>query len=243
MVASGQPRYTKYIFDNYHRIKDATNIDLYFYMWNNYILRDEDKNIFYGGGPVEEQIKKGLPKNCVIKKFVTENEPSIEKLFNNELELLIEKSLGANHIFEPDKMRTSLTDLYFQRYSAMKAFQLIDKEYDCVIRYRPDCFLADDVYLKQINLDEGIYVPRNLGGGGMNDQFAIGNMKNMKVYFDAFNSLFVDQMKNKELVQQESSLKYHLIKNNINIHGLPSNARYFIVRIEKGDGGKKLQRI
>jgi hypothetical protein len=243
MIASGQPRYKKYIFDNYYKIKDATSIELYFYMWSNYYLENDDKNIFEGGGSVEEQIIKGLPKHCIIKKFITENEPSIEKLFNNELEILVEKTLGANHIFEPDRMRTSLIDLYYQRYSAMKAFELLDKEYDCVIRYRPDCYLADDVYLKEVDLDKGIYVPRNMGGGGMNDQFAIGNMKNMKVYFDAFNSLFVDQMKNKELVQQETSLKYHLSKNNINIHGLPNNARYFMVRIEKGDGGKKLQRI
>jgi hypothetical protein len=250
MVASGQPRYTKYIFDNYYRIRDATSIELYFYMWNNYILNDHDKIIFYGEGSVEEQITKGLPENCTIKKFVTESEPSIEKLFPKGLDQLVEKTVGANYISLPEDMRVLLINLYMQRYSAMKAFELLDKEYDCVIRYRTDCFPADDIFLKQLNLDDIIYTPINLTAGGivnkvptMNDKFAIGNMKNMKVYFDAFHSLYDDQMENKELVQQETSLAFHLVKNNINVHTGPNGIRHFMVGIEKGDGGRRLQKI
>ena len=251
MVASGQPRYTKYIFDNFFRIKDAKKIDLYFFMWSNYHLTDDDKNILDGVGSIEEQLVKGLPKNCTLKKYVISEEPSLEEIFekhNLDLKCLISRVIGFNFINSVEVLKRTLSNLYLQRYSCMKSFYLLDEEYDCVIRYRPDCYPSNNIYLNELDLENNIYVPINLGAGGiiqgvphMNDKFAIGNMKNMKIYFEAFNHLYENQIENGETIQEETSLAYHLVKNNVNIKR--EKILHYMVRKETGDGKNCLTKI
>lgn len=251
MIASGQPRYTKYIFDNFFRIKDAKKIDLYFFMWSNYLLTEDDKNIIDGVGSIEEQLVKGLPKNCTLKKYVISEEPSIEQLFqkyNLDFNYLISKVIGFNSTTSEEVLKRSITNLYLQRYSCMKAFELLDEEYDCIIRYRPDCYTTNDIYLNELDLENNIYAPINLGAGGiipgvphMNDKFAIGNMKNMKIYFEAFNHLYENQIENGETIQEETSLAYHLVKNNVNIKR--EKILHYMVKKETGDGKNCLTKI
>lgn len=248
MIASGQPRFTKYLFDNFSRLKGASSIDLYFYIWKDYIIDEGELNIFDSIGSAEEQITKGLPTNCKIKKFVYAEEPTTQELFPKGFENLVSKTHGANQCFEEDILRKSLMNLYLQRYSSLQAFKLLDKNYDCVIRYRPDCFLSEDVNLKELNLEEFIYTPKNLTAGGahiagvapFNDKFAIGNMKNMKIYFHAFDHLYENSLENKETIQEETSLLYHLHKNNVLIS---STLKHYMVYIERGDNNTGMRKV
>jgi hypothetical protein len=247
MLASGQPRYSRYFFDNFSRLKGENSFDLYFYMWDNYVLDDTDLNIFDSIGSAESQIIRGLPENCKIKKYVQVSEPTLAQLFPLGLNELVEKTSGGNAINDREFLKNSLHKLYLQRYSALQCFNLIEENYDCIIRYRPDCFLSKDVYLDQLNLKDFIYTPKNLCAGGehiagvarMNDKFAIGSHKNMEIYFQAFDSLYENQMENKETIQEETSLSYHLHKNGVNFL---RTLEHFMVKIEKGDGGFGLKR-
>lgn len=99
--------------------------------------------------------------------------------------------------------------------------------YDRVIFSRLDVKYFNQVgpFLKDLNLEEHIYVPdfHNTFGGvinGYNDRFAVGNRKKMDTYFRIPESLneFIDSG---QVIHAETTLKWHLEKNSINVDFIP----------------------
>jgi len=80
-------------------------------------------------------------------------------------------------------------------YSIKKCFDLIDKDYDIVIRSRFDLLLQPKFDLTKIvrgllNNEYDMYIPNvEFNMGGYNDQVAIGTYQSMKIYSDTILNL------------------------------------------------------
>ena len=80
-------------------------------------------------------------------------------------------------------------------YSIKKCFDLIDDEYDIIIRARFDLLLQpkldiESILTDLINKKYDIYIPtKEFNMGGFNDQLAIGTSEAMKIYSDTFFNL------------------------------------------------------
>ena len=108
-------------------------------------------------------------------------------------------------------------------YSIKKCFDLIEDDYDVVIRARFDLLLQPKFDIESIlnNLQDkkyDIYIPNEeFNMGGYNDQLAIGTLNAMKIYSDTFFNLneFAQQLKR---WHPETFLGKQLNDNNIKIH-------------------------
>ncbi|MCA1955619.1 hypothetical protein, partial [Zymomonas sp.] len=107
-------------------------------------------------------------------------------------------------------------------YSIQKSFELIEnyEDYDYVVRIRPDVY--PDLSLKEILVkisDEGdfienaIYFPKCYHSKGINDQFAIGNIKSMDHYFKTFD--YIKNNIDKLFFNPESILLKNILENAI----------------------------
>ena len=117
--------------------------------------------------------------------------------------------------------------------SIKKSFDLIDDEYDVVIRTRFDLLLQPKFDIESIltdlqNKKYDIYIPNvEFNLGGYNDQVAIGTYDAMKVYSDTFFNLnkFAQELKR---WHPETFLGKQLDDNNIKVH--QTNWDYRLVR-------------
>jgi hypothetical protein len=242
MITGGQPRFKKYWTENYKRMIGATEIDLYFYLWNDYILTDSQLNFSDVEGTLEEKIISVLPNNVHLKKFTMVEEPKFEDIITPEF---ISKFINVNHLENDERVKKSLTGTFSQRYSLLKAFEMVDKEYDCVIRYRVDCYPDRKINLNEYDLNS-IVIPYNMRHDYLrvtppfNDKFAIGNMENMHTYSDAYNQLVTNLFEEPKTIQEETGLCYHLLKNDVNF--TVGEFDYLIVNEERGFGGPKMHK-
>ena len=98
-------------------------------------------------------------------------------------------------------------------------------EYDYVVSSRMDVKYFNPLEdLEKLDSDY-IQVPDFHGfscvqGNGYNDRFAIGNSKNMTVYFDLFDSL-IHYSNLGHSIHGESTLYFHLLHNNIKTKYIP----------------------
>ena len=107
--------------------------------------------------------------------------------------------------------------------SIKKSFDLIDSEYDIVIRTRFDLLLQPKFDIESVltdlqNKKYDIYIPNvEFNLGGYNDQVAIGTYDAMKVYSDTFFNLnkFAQELKR---WHPETFLGKQLDDNNIRVH-------------------------
>lgn len=99
-------------------------------------------------------------------------------------------------------------------YSINKSIELIDKEYDVIIRFRGDLLLKNKWELIEFNNE--LVLPLYGNFGGYNDQIAYGSFKNMKIYSEIINNINYYCINNC-LFNPEILLKNHLDKNNITI--------------------------
>jgi hypothetical protein len=108
-------------------------------------------------------------------------------------------------------------------YSIKKCFDLIDEDYDIVIRSRFDLLLQPKFNLSEIvdsllKKDYDIYIPNEeFNMGGYNDQMAIGRYNSMKIYSDTFFNLneFAYELGR---WHPETFLGKQLDDNNINVY-------------------------
>jgi hypothetical protein len=118
-------------------------------------------------------------------------------------------------------------------YSIKKCFDLIDEDYDIVIRARFDLLLQPKFSIENIlndlqNKKYDIYIPNEeFNMGGYNDQLAIGTYDAMKIYSDTFFNLnkFSHELKR---WHPEKFLGKQLKDNNIKVH--QTNWDYRLVR-------------
>jgi hypothetical protein len=108
-------------------------------------------------------------------------------------------------------------------YSIKKCFDLIDDEYDIIIRARFDLLLQPKFDIESIltdlqNKKYDVYIPNEeFNMGGYNDQLAIGTYDAMKIYSDTFFNLnkFSHELKR---WHPETFLGKQLKDNNIKVH-------------------------
>lgn len=108
-------------------------------------------------------------------------------------------------------------------------------EYDRIIRSRLDVTYFESV--EQINDYDlsYLYLPdfhcwHEVQGAGYNDRFAVGNRRDMNIYLTEYDSL-KKYAKEGKILHAESTLRYHLEKNNVKVKLCP--VRFTRVR---GDG-------
>ena len=106
---------------------------------------------------------------------------------------------------------TSAQNTMSMYYHNMRAFEMLEGDYDVVLRYRSD-FLTEKLPDVNFELEPGcIYVPSGEDYGGMNDRLAFGDMNAMRVYCDIYkhvdNALQSDP---NYRLHPESMLAYHL---------------------------------
>ena len=118
-------------------------------------------------------------------------------------------------------------------YSIKRCFDLIDSEYDVIIRARFDLLLQPKFNIETIltdlkNKKYDIYIPNEeFNMGGYNDQLAIGTLDTMKIYSDTFFNLnkFAHELGR---WHPETFLGKQLKDNNIKVH--QTNWDYRLVR-------------
>ena len=134
-------------------------------------------------------------------------------------------------------------------YSIKRCFDLIDSEYDVIIRARFDLLLQPKFNIETIltdlkNKKYDIYIPNEeFNMGGYNDQLAIGTLDTMKIYSDTFFNLnkfahelgrwhpetfLGKQLKDNNIKVHQTNLDYRLVRNvNVETHW-PENPYKFL---------------
>jgi hypothetical protein len=134
-------------------------------------------------------------------------------------------------------------------YSIKKCFDLIEDEYDVVIRARFDLLLQpkfniESILTDLINKKYDIYIPtEEFNMGGYNDQLAIGTYSAMKIYSDTFLNLNIfahelgrwhpetflgKQLKDNNIKVYQTNWDYRLVRNvNVETHW-PENPYKFL---------------
>jgi SAM-dependent methyltransferase len=101
--------------------------------------------------------------------------------------------------------------------------------YDIIIRLRSDALFTNkpSIYEWDMNVINVPIIGRYYANA-MNDQFAVGNSKNMKIYFNLFDRI-VEYVNGKQcLARPEVFLKYHL--NRHGIHVVEKDIAFNIIR-------------
>jgi len=134
-------------------------------------------------------------------------------------------------------------------YSIKRCFDLIDSEYDVIIRARFDLLLQPKFDIESIindlsNKKYDIYIPtEEFNMGGYNDQLAIGTYDAMKIYSDTFLNLNIfahelgrwhpetflgKQLKDNNIKVHQTNWDYRLVRNvNVETHW-PENPYKFL---------------
>jgi hypothetical protein len=131
------------------------------------------------------------------------------------------------------KIEGNINNNVLMYYSIKKCFDLIEGEYDVVIRARFDLLLQPKFDIESIltdlkNKKYDIYIPtEEFNIGGYNDQLAIGTYDTMKIYSDTFLNLnkFAHELGR---WHPETFLGKQLKDNNIKVH--QTNWDYRLVR-------------
>lgn len=96
------------------------------------------------------------------------------------------------------------------------SFDLIEEEYDLIIKSRYDLIINEKINLNNIK-SEFINIPIGYDfRDGLNDLFAIGNLSNMKYYCNMIKKIEKYNEKEKILFHPETLLKHHLKIKNVN---------------------------
>lgn len=219
---SGQPRNYK---QSYLSLKeyflDKYDCDIYFHSWKT--SKFESTN--FGGGnhqySLTEQDYKDLIELYQPKNYILEQP-------------IVFDASG----YKCPIWRQPLNNTLSMFYSIYKSFQLIEGEYDYVVRTRFDIdyskfsleFPKEDLILPEWNTD--IRVKHR----GFYDVFAIGTQPSMKIYSEVFSNVISYITNDPQIMKfleggwpgqdsplrNEYLLKWHLIKNNIKIKELPT---------------------
>jgi len=219
---SGQPRNFK---QSYESLKtyflDKYDCDIYFHTWKT----DSFESTNFGFGNQQYNLN--------------------EKDFNDLINLYQPKNYILENpiVFDASGYkcpiwRQPLNNTLSMFYSIYRSFQLIEGNYDYVIRTR------FDVNYSNFNLEfpeEGIILPEwntdiRVKSRGYYDVFALGKPEDMKIYSQVFSNIISYVTNDEDFLnfltggwpgqdsplRNEYLLKWHLLKNNIKVKELPT---------------------
>lgn len=124
---------------------------------------------------------------------------------------------SKSHEFDSHKCDpTNVNRTLNQSHNMFVGFSLVPKIYDCYVKCRSDIIFSDKIELK--NEENTIYLPTGNDFEGINDQFAFGNYKVMKWYYELY-LYYKEYWKEGHKFNPEIHLKHHL--RNLNIVRIP----------------------
>lgn len=136
----------------------------------------------------QKDIIKGQeePQGLKVKKQI----PEFNCFFEDETIGLEDRMQKFNTLIQNYHM--PYKEQVLQWYSVKKVFDFVlsqDKQYDVYVRLRCDLFPAGKMEFDWSSYDENtIYVPFNAPFGGINDRFAFGSKKAMRIYSNFYDS-------------------------------------------------------
>jgi hypothetical protein len=200
------------------------------------------RSLQYTHNNIKEKLINSL-EECDIFAFLAENPHAykFKDLLGDNVQIkkiIIEEELDCDISkikFAPGwPPKTSSREIYIKmirsRQRCEEILSLYEKEegvnYERVIFSRLDVKYFDDVGPHVKNLNHGcLYVPdfHNTFGGvieGHNDRFAIGNRKDMRIYFNVPNSIEEFNKKGGQITA-ETLLKWHLERSAVQVEKIP----------------------
>lgn len=171
LITGGQPRFTECFIRLMDQLEGFSQADLFLALWNSDWASTE--------ADAENKISKILKSKYSLAKV---------KLFDQPKPDL--PSTKLNHPpAEPENIRW----WYYRRHNMWTglklAFDLIDGNYDVVVRFRLDGMLDKNVNLNNLNIQQNNLILPNWPRNGfqdrpINDQFAIGSQELIGKYTD-----------------------------------------------------------
>jgi hypothetical protein len=233
ILLPGQPRFTRDFTTFVSNLKGYDQADWFVYITNNNIpsvanfkwgVSVNSQWINFDPVWAREKIKSWLPTNNVIQSFE----------ISDDFQLPI---IPVKNLFEVDKP-DNVQKMFYNIYKAdclRQQFEEVNNfSYDLVIRTRADLGLVSELNLRQLNIEPNqIIMPERgcfwHGHPLANDQFAIGNSHNMKIYSTLFTRI-------KEI--NDSGLHFHpesMVGHNLTQNGLSYSAGNFATSLRTLD--------
>jgi hypothetical protein len=222
---SGQPRNFKQSYVSLKKyFLDKHDCDIYFHSWKTPSFESTN----FGGGNHQYQLNE-------------EDYNELVELYQPKNYILEQPIVFDASGYQCPIWRQPLNNTLSMFYSIYKSFQLIEGEYDYVVRTRFDL----DYSLFNLEFSENnINIPEwntdlNVKHRGFYDVFAFGPQQLMKVYSEVFSNV-ISYVTNDpymfEFLQggwpgqdsplrNEYLLKWHLVKNNIAVTELPTTEK------------------
>lgn len=219
---SGQARNFRLSYDSLKTyFLDKYNCDIYLHTWKSANFESTD----FGFGNNKYSLTDN-DYNALIQLYKPKN-------------YIIEKPILFDASgYECPIWRQPLNNTLSMFYSIYKSIQLIEEEYDYIVRTR------FDIDYSKLNLElpqEGITLPEwntdiRVKDRGYYDIFSIGKQHDMNVYSEVFSNIISYITNDEQLFQflsggwpgqdsplrNEYLLKWHLIKNNIKVKIIPT---------------------
>lgn len=182
----------------------------YYINHQTYLYQNYDIDIYLSTYVDDENSKKKLDNFIDLIKPVSID---VEKYIDTEHLFIDIKEKYINHRYTRDCKPIRALSMF---YKIQKAFKLIpnNNTYDLIIRNRLDITYNSKIFFQK---NEYLNVP--CGGdyrGGLLDLFGYGCYNVMGLYSDIFSHI-PKYMEDNILFHPESILRYHCIKQNINI--------------------------
>lgn len=170
LIAAGQPRFTPDFIEFMHQLHGFNQGDFYFNFWTTPEW----------AGSVEEgseKIQKILPPQYRLAKLQIVDQPAYD--------------LPPHKLQHPPAQPENINWWYKRRVglwqSLQLAFNLIDQEYDAIVRFRPDGCLFEPLDISKVDLVNNDLIFPDYARNGFEDfkicdLFSIGTYEGMKFY-------------------------------------------------------------
>jgi len=222
---SGQPRNFKQSYTSLKKyFLDKYNCDIYFHSWKTSTFESTN----FGGGNHQYQLEE-------------EDYNELIELYQPKKYILEQPIVFDASDYQCPIWRQPLNNTLSMFYSIYKSFQLIEGEYDYVIRTRFDLdyslfnleFPENNINIPEWNTDP------NVKHRGFYDVFAFGPQPLMKIYSEVFSNVISYVTNDPHMfeflqggwpgqdspLRNEYLLKWHLVKNNIKVNELPTTEK------------------
>jgi hypothetical protein len=173
------------------------------------------------------QSKEKTETDGFFKKFRDELDIRSPDQFNIE-ETPVELSQELKDAINPFK--NNIPNICSMYYHNKRCFDLIEKfcvkynhKFDVVIRFRSDININSDLDLHEIEKNT-VYVPNcrwKETDTSIDDCIAFGDFDTMKKYSNVYDNILYYCLHENASIHPETIIKYHLVKNNIQIKHTP----------------------
>lgn len=171
LIAAGQPRFTSDFITFMHQLHGFDSADLYFTFWNSDWASSKEEG--------RHKIEKILLPNYRLAKLQLVDQPEYE----------LPPHTLDHPPAEPENIRWQWKRKIGQWKSIQMAFNLIDQDYDLIIKFRPDGRLYDPLDVRTIDVTTNELLCQDYGRCGFDDYrisdlFVAGTHSGIKHFVD-----------------------------------------------------------